>query len=602
MMIGYMSNFYRHSACWALFLLVFQIATPSARGQQLPTHYFPIMGTNETFRTNFCEIHRQVENREIPLRDSLKGLNLVVGIIDYQLDSETGGIHEANSNNAIGIKILDEIARRAQFEWRDSYAYLDSPNDNQTWDTVLEFGVDTYDFIGEWYLRTTDRLADGIIFPEKWYDGNFIMIQKMEEESDSFQMMSFSTPFTNGVWFLLFATTLISGIVYFSIEYIGCDGEEKEMEVSIRKSVFQSFLNMTGQYVYDPKQPGNRIVAVSMCFLILIILATYTASLASFLVIRNTSGIIINEIQDAIKHDLRICVMRGAPHEFFMRDNYDTARIVTKDSFLDTYLGLDNDDCDVLLTTAGTWKTSKGDIEYNSDCRKDWVGRVVQTNDAAYPMRDSPMFCSSLVRDTISLHLLEMKRDHTYDTIWDSHTAQSTTNNCKEAKDLDDDSDLVAMNVKNIGGIFILHFIAMVAGLASTIYSSYKRKRAAELAGAATTQSSLPTHGPSSLKSARDTTSKTLRGSSLRSSAGAIASVNASISSLEPVEATESANSSDSSLKPAGATTREDGFSADYDLSVTRSHILQMECMESMTKQMKAMQVQLAKLSEEKAE
>lgn len=555
----------------------------------------PTLGSNETFRSNFCELHRQVDTDVISLRNALNNVNLRPALFRYQLDKETGGIPEVNPG--IAIKILDEIARRAQFEWRDSYAVVDSPDGNQTWGDVLSWSVDTYDLNGDWYLRTTERLADNMLFPEKWYDGSLIMVRKRPEVNGSFQLMSFISPFTLGVWLVLLATTLISGLVYYAIDYIGCDGERNNMEVSMKKSVFQSFLNMTGQYVFDPRQPGNRIIALSTCFLFLIILATYTANLVSFLVIKNSPGVVINDIQDVIKNDLSVCVLRGATSETYMRERYWSARLVEKESIGDTYLGLDSGDCDLVLTTISTWKTKKLDIIYNEDCRKEWVGRIVQINDAGFALRDSAELCASLVRDVFSLHLLEMKRDKTYETIWDTHRANSVTNNCQDIEDAKEDSDLVAMSLKNVGGILILHFIAMAISILYTIYLSWKRNNKVKLAGATTTQSRLPTHNSSSKITASTRTASTID-ASLRSSG---ASANIIQGMQEDTELSEAR-----SVSMGVSTKTFPDIPEEYDVSVkvARSHSLQMEkhmqCMESMKKQMEVMQVQLAKLLEEK--
>jgi len=337
--------------------------------------------------------------------------------------------------------------------------------------------------------------------------------------------------------------------------------------------------NMTGQYVFDPKQPGDRIIAFSTCFLFLIILASYTANLASFLVIKNSPGVVINDIQDVIKNDLSMCVLRGATSETYMKERYWSARLVEKESIGDTYLGLDSGDCDVVLTTIGTWKTKKLDIIFNKDCRKEWVGRIVQINDAGFSLRDSAELCASLVRDVFSLHLLEMKRDKTFDTIWDAHRADSATNNCQDIEDAEEDSDLTAMNLKNMGGIFILHYIALAIGLIYTTCSWWQRKRKVKLAGATATQSHLP------LKITDSKCTKSAHDASSKSFGATVKTFQATTKGFQDIPA--------------------DGPKAD-DLSVkvARSHSLQMEkqmeCMESIKKQMEVMQVQLAKLLEGK--
>jgi len=614
-MIGYPWNFYRHSACWALFLVVANVITPSARGQQAPlfdvaTMEVPLfdvatMERNETFRTNFCEVHRRVENGEILLRNALKDMNIRPVLFRYQLNKETGAIAEVNP--PIGIKILDEVARRAQFKWRDSYGVVDSPNKNQTWGEVLSWSLDTYDLNGDWYLRTTERLADGIIFPEKWYDGSLIMIRKTVILDGVFQWKAFLMPFTFVVWILIVATAIISGLIYYAIDYIDCDGDRNKMEVRKRDVLFLMLLNFTGEYAFDPKKTGNRLIALSTCFLFLIVLATYTANLASFLVIRNTPQLVINDIQDVIKNDLRVCVLRDAAAEVFMRDNHDTAKIVEKETIEDTYLALDNDDCDVTLSTISTWETKKGDAVYNGDCRKEWAGRVVQPNDAGYSLRDSAELCSSLLRDIFSLHLLEMKRDKTYNTIWDTHRAQSVTNNCQGTVVIEDDnSDMVKLGVKNLGGIFICHAIVLVVAFAVTIYSAFLRKCKVKRAGAtATNNSPLPASSSSSKSAGATATNK----SPLPASRSSSKSAGATATNKSPSPASRSSSKSagatvvqsrlpvpSSTLKTApNSVTDSAGLSNSQEMEYITAK-KQMDCMMSMQKQIDSMQEQLAKM------
>lgn len=581
-MESYLSNFYRRNsnACWALFLLVAHVATPSAKGQQIPLFNAINMETKETFRSNFCQLHRQVETGAVPLRYALKDSNVRPALFRYQLDKETGGIDEVDP--PLGIKILDEIARRAQFEWRDSYGVIDSPAGNQTWGGVLSWSLDTYDLNGDWFLRTTDRLADGILFPEKWYDGSLIMVRKVKEIDDNFRFFALLLPFTWGVWLFILVITILSGLVYYAIEYIWSDGDKKKMHVTLIESIFQTFLNMTGHSLYDPKHSGTRLITFSTCFFFLVLLASYTANLTSFLVIKNSPDLVINDIQDVIKNNLRVCVLQSSTSETFMRERYETARLVEKESIEKTYLGLDSEECDVVLTTIGTWTKNKGNIVYNQDCRKEWVGRVVQANDAGFTIRDSAELCSSLVRDVFSLHLLEMKRDKTYETIWNSEV--SVTNNCQDVEDSEDDAlDAAKMNMTNLGGIFIFHAIALVVGLVLTVYSKHKKKRRLKNAC-----SRLSVNNPSvnnssvnnsSLKTAGATTIQLKSASSSSSKSNLDIDKNSSL-----VKEAE-----ENGLSMA----RSDSKQTEYIAAIEK----QIECMDAMKKQMEVFQEQLAQLA-----
>lgn len=254
-----------------------------------------------------------------------------------------------------------------------------------------------------------------------------------------------------------------------------------------------------------------------------------------------------------------------------MRDRYDTARIVPVDSLKASYLGLDEGICDVVLTTIGTWETKKGDIVYNKDCKKEWVGRVVQFNDAGFSLRDSVDLCSSMLRDALSLHLLEMKRDKTYDTIWNTHRAKSVTNNCQDTKEGDDDSDTTQLNLKNVGGIFIVHAAVMVIGIALTFFVKNRRERKkSRLARAKTKDSNLNAHT-----------------NSTSNSAGVTAKIASGISDQD--------SDHDLHLAEQANNPKSNKFMG-YVEAMEKNRVF----MEAMKKQMDEMQAQLAQLAKEK--
>jgi len=600
-------KFYCLTACWALSLLTATLNAKVAKGQQVPAFNVSVLGSNETFRTNFCDLHRRVEDGVVPLRFALKDTNIRPALFRYQLDKETGAIAEVDP--PIGIKMLDEIARRGQFQWRDSYGVVDSPGENQTWDEVLAWSVDTYDINGDWFLRTTERLSDGILFPEKWYDGSLIMVRKQSQDDNLFTWLAFLKPFSYQLWFLIVASVIVSGFVYWLIELIGCDGDRTKMEVDFVESLFQSFLNSTGQYVFDPREPGNRLVAFSTCLLFLIILAAYTANLASFLVIRNSPDLVINDIQDVVKNDLRTCVWRSTTSETYMRDRYETAQLVLKDSLEASYLGLDAGDCDIVLTTTGTWETKKSDLVYNKDCRKEWVGRVVQFNNAGFSLRDSVDLCSSLLRDVISLHLLEMKRDTTYTTIWDTHRRKSATNKCNtDAAEVVDD-DLIELEAMNIGGLFVIHTIVLILSVGITFFSKHRRNQRAKLGKGGNTPNSPPglnayqNSNKNSNKNVNsknnNTTSKSATEATAKLDGVALNSLNSNAMSLK---LDQDIDDDDLIFSEEGGPSGAYGYKADEQIEyIARTMEKQMGYITSVQKQMDAIQSQLTELKEEKS-
>jgi len=149
----------RHSILICFLAQAFMVCN----GQEAPLFLNPTFSDNLKHRTDFCPIHSLVESGTVMRRNALKDTNIQPALFRYQLNKETGAIDEINPG--IGIKMLDELARRGQFQWRNSYGVIDSPNENQTWGELLMWTVDTYDLMSDWFLRTTERLADGVLFP-----------------------------------------------------------------------------------------------------------------------------------------------------------------------------------------------------------------------------------------------------------------------------------------------------------------------------------------------------------------------------------------------------------------------------------------------------
>mmetsp|Transcript_2396 Transcript_2396/g.3360 ORF Transcript_2396/g.3360 Transcript_2396/m.3360 type:complete len:424 (+) Transcript_2396:492-1763(+) len=302
------------------------------------------------------------------------------------------------------------------------------------------------------------------------------MVWKNAKEESTFTWSSFLKPFDTAVWFLIVGAAILSGCVYFMMDYIDNRGDMKKVEAGLWESMFLAAFTLTGHCLYRPRTGGKRLVMFSTCFLFLLVAAAYTANLASFLVARNQPVVVINDIQDAIKNDFRFCVLQSSTSETFLKGKYPTARLVRKQSIGDTYLALDTFERDVVLTTIGTWNLKNRDIIYNEDCAKEWVGRVVQFATAGFSLKDSAQLCSSLLRDVLNLHMLEMKLDGTFDTIWEMHQQLSTTNNCQDLEDAaDGEEDTTALTIENIGGAFIVHTLALVIGVLLTFYDHYRK-------------------------------------------------------------------------------------------------------------------------------
>ena len=122
-------------------------------------------------------------------------------------------------------------------------------------------------------------------------------------------------PFTPGAWLAVAGFLCIMSLLLYLRQVCesGCDGDCK----SLFKSNIVAFLRslffvwhdfLLGQSSMDVESgPVRQIFSLALAFFILITLASYTASLASVLVVQNSVGGSINSIEDAINNDLTIC-------------------------------------------------------------------------------------------------------------------------------------------------------------------------------------------------------------------------------------------------------------------------------------------------------
>ena len=114
-------------------------------------------------KNDFCELQEQVEIGNIDLRNSLRNLKIVIGAQDYVVDRATRKVNE----NYIAVQVLDEVSKRAGFNWRDTVEVVDPPSQNQTWSDVLHSTTRNHDLALDYWYRTIDRVASGLSFPQE---------------------------------------------------------------------------------------------------------------------------------------------------------------------------------------------------------------------------------------------------------------------------------------------------------------------------------------------------------------------------------------------------------------------------------------------------
>ena len=311
-------------------------------------------------RNNYCEIYNQIQLGQLERRDALKGLNISIAILPHALDKEEGKLVQ----NYIGIQIFDEVARRAQFSYQNNFQVFDYATGNETYTDVLLYMFNHTDVAVDWWVREIERVSIGITGPTGWYDASTVIIGKDDSiTSRKVDLFSVFTPFKYDVWIMIVFTVLMSGFIYHFIDYILHHGRHEDR---IGDNIYKSVMAFSGNPDSSPCFGPSRAILVSMTLLSIVIVAAYTANLASFLISDTT--LVIKDFQDVINNKYRVCVVKAMPDIVEIKKKYENGLYVDKVDELGVYQGLANKECEVALMALESHRSVVTKTEYNPDC------------------------------------------------------------------------------------------------------------------------------------------------------------------------------------------------------------------------------------------
>jgi len=441
----------------------------------------PQFDDSRTFRQDICHVASSQGAGKGTFKNDLMGLSLNVWLFDDQYSSID------NDNPGIVQSILDELARRGNFTWRDSFVVdtfdFNNPQ-NRTFTDLALWATNTYDIVGTWLVETVERGALGITYPIGWYDSSIILVGSKRRNrmlTNEFNLLALSRPFTNGVWIVLVATLIITGLflVGFDVGSKAWKGGFAGLkELRITNNILASFLTFTGHVELNIDRPSILIATWSLSFITILIVAAYTANLASFLVVTNMSTK-ISTLRDIVDQQFTLCSITGSSTTTFIRDSYPNVRIVGTKSDTEGILGVGNGDCDYTISHADFWREASVRSTTNSDCNLVQFGDTVATQQAGFATRsDAGSKCTSLIRDVLDAHMKAMIDDNFIEDLWQTRVDQSRDVTCSAANESNNESEMTPLNLINMGGIFALHFIVLGFAWVRSIVKHFLKQRA----------------------------------------------------------------------------------------------------------------------------
>ena len=420
-----------------------------------------------TFRNNFCKQQLQVLDGNVDLSDSLRGENLSI----YTIQEQPVYMSNLHKNKTINdqkpgfmIEILDEVARRSGFYWRNSYsAYTLNETGLKTYSNLLLWSVRNYDVSAYFWDKTAPRMAEGVVFPQNYHDESIVMVTLKNNDNDAISYTSFTNPFTPSVWLAILGTVLFSGLTYFFVSRIESktsQDEAGENQNSFGSSFYLAAMAFTGNIEMEASAFGTKLLSFSLAFWALLITAAYTANLASFLLIKNSS-LPINSMEQAVRKQVPICVVGFTNHDEYVSAKYPEARLRRKNNRKEMFDDLLNGHCSVLLIGKKNYEVETQKKEHNANCRLTTVGSALSDIPAGFAnTHDAGDLCTSLVYHVLDYHLMNMQADGFIDDTWGKYLNMFDQPECKKSEfDIDIDAPESSLGLNEMAGIFILHLI-----------------------------------------------------------------------------------------------------------------------------------------------
>lgn len=454
------------------FLLLQAIQCVACEEITYPYPYPVSVKSNGLYRQDYCDQLLHAESNKSDLIKSLSGKNLSVFLVN---DNPT---FVKNSYEGILIELLDEVARRANFSWRNSHSIGNLTTTGiSTYDELLKWSTNHYDISASHWDQHIDRILIGSVFPYGWYDESLVLVEIEKPEKKEVNYLNFLNPFHYMVWALIGATIVFSGLTYYVLIllHVGDDAHDITSRNPISTSLFISAMTFTGNFDYHPINTAARILSFSIAFWALLISASYTANLASFLVVRNTPVVEIKSMKDISKKQTLTCILDGTFSEQLLKGKYSNANFV-KSNATGVVESLKTGECDVAIIGKSTYDIMKRD-KVNNDCLLSHVGTDLTRKPSGFAVRIGRNKCTYHLYSVLELFFMELEADGFIKQTWDKYLRTLENQKCvTDPSSANGGSSNNRLDVKDMAGIFALHAILSVVALCVAVVSFCHKK------------------------------------------------------------------------------------------------------------------------------
>lgn len=231
---------------------------------------------------------------------------------------------------------------------------------------------------------------------------------------------------------------------------------------------YYSFLHVTGLGNLVPEQRSERLMSLLFGLFILIIVATYTANLATFLITSNAARQLpITDISKANALRAKVCFRAGAAAYSLTMAQYKGLIAVnsTTTSNIEVLQMLQAGKCDGAVLAHNDWQiaieTQASYVGANVPCNLQSIGRTIRTMYVSLPFKvaHGEPYCTSFLGDVFSAIISQMQASpFVIEALWSNALGSLQQTTCEDVIPLSPTS--TSLSIYSMAGLLVWYLVA----------------------------------------------------------------------------------------------------------------------------------------------
>jgi len=411
-------------------------------------------------RHNWCTQMNDVALGKLALKDVLRGNVVSIGVEPAGTVDAAYMTFDAVSGYPTGgffYTMWTKVAEKAGF-YIDWYQ-LPAKGATQALAVFAKSVVKTVDVAGGRVISdsTSNRQTYNLDFTSTLLDGSqylYMPSTPIQEKG----IWNFATPFSNGLWGILVALMIThAATFYYFHEW------DPEDEWTAPVGAGSVLVGTMGHFVQGtklaPKRLFLQLLNLGFCFCCTILANTYTANLASSLISSSSTTKSINDINDANRLRIKVCVQSGTNAATILSTYFTGIRQIAQPVY--AALGLSKGECTALYLASADFDIAVSRKDMNSRCDLIPVGDVVRSVNYAVALNlDYSTYCTSFMSQAMTPYFLNLKANGFTDQAWNDAIASVSDLTCPAVAE-----KTLALGVVDIQGVFILYAICIGVSL-----------------------------------------------------------------------------------------------------------------------------------------